>query len=126
MTDVLSTPPPRPPVSGPRSGVDAWREYAVFVTGEGPETFADLARDEIIALLDHRSERPENKEAPDGVAVLDEPKSKDDLGRPEWMVPVEGGYASETEIVTAEREAERERMRERHQDRIKQLAKRKV
>lgn len=125
MTDALSTPLPRPPDSGPGSGLDKWAAFAAQETGEPIEMFEGLSRDEVKVLLDHRAERPESKEAPDGVDVLDEPKSKDALGRPEWMVPVEGGYASETEIVTAEREAERERQAARHQDRVAQLAKRK-
>lgn len=41
----------RPPTSGPGSGVDAWRRYAAEVTGEPAETFADLSREDIIALV---------------------------------------------------------------------------
>lgn len=40
--------PKRPPASGPGSGAEAWREYAAAVTGESPESLADLSRDELI------------------------------------------------------------------------------
>lgn len=42
----------RPPASGPGSGAEAWRKYAVDETGKPAEWFADMSRDQIVEFLD--------------------------------------------------------------------------
>ncbi len=133
MTDALSSRAlPRPPESGPGSGVEKWREYAAQETGRSIE--GDLekitSRGELIALVNQNAAPTAVREAPEGVKVV-EPK-KDDEGRlrppafegnggPQWAVPVEGGYAPEDDLVRAERAVEKEKLRKRHEEAVAQL-----
>lgn len=41
----------RPPLSGPGSGVEAWRKYAAEITGTPAESWAALSRERVIELL---------------------------------------------------------------------------
>lgn len=132
MTDALSTPDPlapkgpidRPPPSGPGSNIETWREFAAQQTGRSVE--GDLEkiknRHELIALVDQQPEAPEVREAPEGVEVYNEPKIQGP-GGPAWAVPVEGGFVSEDDLRTAEREraaAELERKHQRAVDTLRQ------
>jgi hypothetical protein len=126
MTDALSTPGPkgslqRPPESGPGSGTTEWRKFAAQETGRSEAELADKSRDQLIALVDHTGPEEEAKEAPKGVKVVDEPEATGARGRPLWMTPVEGGYAVEADVLTAEFEEQRERTAQRHEDALTQL-----
>ena len=117
----------RPPPSGPGSGIDMWRAYVAQETGEDISEFQDEVewpRQKLIELVDsnplvsggkHEDGTPSGvrvipevdatqlREAPEGVAVVDDPADVEDaLGRPTWAVPVAGGYAAENEILDAE------------------------
>lgn len=131
VTDALSTPEPkkrgpleRPPVSGPGSGTDEWRAFAAQETGRSVAELKKYDRAQLIALVDFTGPESDLREAPEGVDVVDEPRLKDINDRPQWAVPVQGGYAAEDEIRVAEREQERERVAERHRDRLDQLKQR--
>lgn len=124
VTDALSSRAlTRPPDSGPGATVEAWRAFAAQETGRSIEGDLDKVKDRqaLIALVNQAGQIEEPKVAPDGVKVAPEPKAKDALGRPEWMVPVEGGYASETAMVTAEREARIAEQKRRHEEAQEQL-----
>lgn len=132
MTDALSTLGPkgslqRPPESGPGSGTVEWRKFAAQETGRTEEelTAKNYSRDQLIALVDHTGPEPEVKEAPKGVEVLSEPEATGARGRPVWTIPVEGGYAVEAEVLTAEFEEKEAEKARRHEDAQRQLSERK-
>lgn len=128
MTDALSTPDPlapkgpldRPPSSGPGSSEEAWRAYAEQETGR--TDLARKSRDELKAIVDQQAVEPEVRKAPEGVEIHSEPKIRGE-GGPTWAVPVEGGFVSEDDLRTAEREraaAELERKHQRAVDTLRQ------
>lgn len=128
MTDALSTSGPkgsvpRPPDSGPGSSTAEWRKFAAQETGRTETELADqnYSRDQLIALVDHTGPEEGPKEAPRGVEVVDEPVGTGARGRPLWMTPVEGGYAVEADVLTAEFEEQRKRTAQRHEDALTQL-----
>ena len=115
----------RPPVSGPGSGVAAWRAYAAARTDSPAESWAALSREEIIERLDAEdvtaptaAEADEIAEADgfDGADGRDEETDTtrdegqaDDAdttaaaprrssGRRLWMVPTEDGSVAEHEL----------------------------
>jgi hypothetical protein len=138
MTDALSTQDKkltRPPVSGPGSDKEAWRAFAAQETGRSIE--GDLEkiteRHELIALVDQAVAKPEVRKAPEGVDVLDadedaegriRPPRAEGPNGPQWVVPVEGGYVPEDDLVRAEREQEKERVARRHAEAVEQLKRR--
>lgn len=94
----------RPPLSGPGSGIEQQRAYAVQLSGKDPDFFAGMQRDEVIDFIEKYADPDKLKEAPDGVTPIDEPVHKTPQGLPAWSVPVEGGYVAEHEMQTFERE----------------------
>ena len=94
----------RPPESGPGSGVEQWRAYAVKLTGQDADFFAGMNRDEVIDYVEKHADPDKPKQAPEGVKVSDEPKHTNAQGLPTWSVPVEGGYVAEHELLRFERE----------------------
>jgi hypothetical protein len=138
MTDALSTqnkPLSRPPVSGPGSDKEAWRAFAAQETGRSIEGDLEHIKDrhELIAIVDQAVEKPEVRKAPEGVDVLG--AVEDDEGRerapraegpggPQWVVPVEGGYVPEDELIRAERQRERDEVARRHEQAVEQLKQR--
>jgi hypothetical protein len=94
----------RPPESGPGSGAEAWKAYAVKLTGQDEAFFAGMNRDEVIAYVEQHSAPDQPKQAPDGVTPKDKPEHKNAQGLPTWSVPVEGGYVAEYEMQAFERQ----------------------
>jgi hypothetical protein len=64
----VSTPPEpesrvAPPLSGPGSGVKAWREYAAEETDSSVEDWAEMSRDEIVERLNTPDVHPNDDPA---------------------------------------------------------------
>lgn len=138
-TDALSTPDPnnrleRPPTSGPGSGRNEWAAFAAQELNSSIDQFDGLSRDEIKVLLDHNAPKPDVREAPEGVDVIAAeetedggeraPRITDSSDRPVWAVPVEGGYVSEDELRSAERQKELDEKKRRHELAVEQLRQR--
>ena len=135
MTDALRTDGglPRPPESGPGSDKETWRAYVAEKTGRAIE--GDLekisTRDELIAIVDHMPPPEDVRPAPEGVEVLEAeedehgrerpPAMEGNNGGPAWVVPVEGGYVAEDDLVRADRERQAEEKKRRHAEAIAQL-----
>lgn len=110
----------RPPLSGPGSDLETWRRFAAQELDVEVSEFADMKREEVIALVDNGPKAFEGedgaptgtgyrtvpeadatalREAPEGVDVQEDPKDVTDaLGRRTWATPVAGGYAPEIEL----------------------------
>lgn len=84
----MSSPVEQPPVSGPGSGVAAWRDYAAAVTGEPVAEFDDMSRDDIVEYLESVGEvEPEQgpAESTEGPAA---PEQATPIRRgPQWIRP---------------------------------------
>ncbi|NUR80717.1 MAG: hypothetical protein HOQ21_09775 [Dermatophilaceae bacterium] len=94
----------RPPDSGPGSGAEAWKAYAVKLTGQDEAFFAAMQRDDIKEYVDTYAAPDKPKQAPDGVTPTEKPEHTNAQGLPTWSVPVEGGYVAEHDMLTYERE----------------------
>lgn len=137
MTDALRTPDagdrlPRPPESGPGSGVEKWQAYAAQETGRALEGDLDQIRERaaLIALVDHLPPAEDERKAPEGVEVVEgetdehgreRPPALEGNAGPQWAVPVEGGYVGEDDLRRAEVEQAAEEKRRRHEERLAQL-----
>lgn len=144
MTDALRTPGsggplPRPPESGPGSGVDKWQAYAAQETGRALEGDLDQVKERavLIALVDHVPPKEDLRKAPEGVDVYEaetdkhgreRPPALEGEGGPQWVVPVEGpdgpGYAAEDDLLRAECERQAEEKKRRHEEAVAQLRQR--
>lgn len=86
--------PPRPPASGPGSGVKAWRAYACAV-GDDSTDWESLSREEIMARLGvDAAEQAGDGPSPPPVAAPAPPRRR----RPVWMAPTEDGPVPEPEL----------------------------
>ena len=128
MSDALKTPLPRPPLSGPGSDKETWRAYVSQETGRAIEGDLDEidSRDKLIALVDQHVPREVLREAPEGVELLEAEEDEQGRLRPpavdgQWVIPVEGGYVAEDELIRAERERDRRETQRRHELAVAQL-----
>lgn len=85
--DVKVTTPPEPelraapPLSGPGSGVKAWREHAAAVTDSEVEDWADMTRDQIVERLNTPDVPPNDDPATaerEAVADAEAEKARDE------------------------------------------------